>query len=216
LDWRSAEAILGDLVAVGINAERAAHPHDPEAGSRVSNSIKASSRPVPDSTNRRVYAFDLANFTQPEDVIAALRALNQRRQIRTFTIGLAPNSTPAPVAGNGRPAGPSEGEGGVARTHRRPPLSTPNGRSSGPPGDGPRRPPRSTRSSRSLGGSTKTAAPGIGLGLPSGRQLRCLQRGESRGGFVPHSSNSASLGAERGDGSAAAVNCLFATGLIIC
>ncbi len=138
LDWLSPEAIIGDFVAVGIDCERAVHPHDLAAGSKADTTVEASSPAVPVPTKRRVYAYDLANFAQPEDVIAALRALNQRRQVRTFTIGLGPNSNPAPGAGNGRSAGPSEGVAGVARSRTKPPSeeSTPDGRSSGASGNG--------------------------------------------------------------------------------
>lgn len=138
LDWRSPEAIVGDLVAVGVDAERAAHPHDAEAGANVAVAIGSTSPTSPVSARRRVYAFDLANFGQPEEVIAALRALNQRRQVRTFTIGLGPQSTPAHVAGNGRRSGPNEGARGVAPEENVLPLaeSKPGGRGAGPSGNG--------------------------------------------------------------------------------
>jgi hypothetical protein len=137
LDWRSPDSIISDLVTVGIDAERAAHTHDAEAGSKVTTAVETSSPPVPPSTKRRVYAFDLSNFSQPEDVIAALRALNQRRQVRTFTIGLGPNSISASVAGNGRRAGPSEGVGGLARAPTGTPSEepTPTRRSAEPSGN---------------------------------------------------------------------------------
>ena len=138
LDWQSPGAIIGDLVAVGIDAERAAHPHDAETSSKLAVSVQTSPpQPVPASA-KRVYAFDLANFAQPEAVIAALQALNQRRQVRTFTIGLGPNSTAAAAARNGRPAG-SRGEGeGMTRSQTILPKagSTPDQRSSGPSGHG--------------------------------------------------------------------------------
>jgi hypothetical protein len=76
LDWQQPEAMVTALESVGFQGQRAPHPHDAKTG-------------APPLGVRRVYLFDMTAFRDAGQLVAALRQLNARRQVRTFSIGPA-------------------------------------------------------------------------------------------------------------------------------
>lgn len=75
LDWQGPQEIVLGLTSVNFLADRARHPHDGDA-------------PQSGQVGRRVFAFDMNRFQNAAELVTALRELNQRRQVRTFSIGL--------------------------------------------------------------------------------------------------------------------------------
>lgn len=83
LDWQTPDAVVTGLSSAGFRGQRAPHPHDTEAE-------------MPPPGIRRVYLFDLHRFRDAGELVGALRQLNARRQVRTFSIGFggAPSVSP--------------------------------------------------------------------------------------------------------------------------
>lgn len=92
LDWQSPSEIVATLHEIGFQGQRSPHEADPQA-------------PLPTSPLRRIYAFDLARFSGPQEVIAALSRLQSNRQVRTFSLGMVPIASP-PQIGPGRATAP--------------------------------------------------------------------------------------------------------------
>lgn len=103
LDWQDPETIVRGLAAVNFLAHRAPHPHDDDVPTPAMGT-------APALGSRRVYAFDMNRFRVAGELIEALKELNARRQVRTFTIGpgsIAPRSSDVPGA-NSHPATPPQ------------------------------------------------------------------------------------------------------------
>lgn len=73
LDWRTPAELIQVLHGIEIPGARSPHPHDPEV-------------PVPASDERRIYAFDLNQFSAAKDLTAALQELKSQREVRTFSL----------------------------------------------------------------------------------------------------------------------------------
>lgn len=82
LDWRTPAEIIGALGVFDFDGDRAPHPHDRDA-------------PGATATSRRIYAFDLNQFTNADSLCEAIGQLKSGRQVRTFSLGIGP----APGAG---------------------------------------------------------------------------------------------------------------------
>ena len=96
LDWQSPLEIMAALNRIGFGGQRSPHQHDPEAPAMATNL-------------RRVYALNLSKFSHPQEVLEALSRLNASRQIRTFSLGVAPDSSspkPSPPDSRSSPQPP--------------------------------------------------------------------------------------------------------------
>lgn len=81
LDWQSPESIVRLLNEVGFAGVRAAHRFDSQA-------------PAESTGGRRIYGFDLTQFSEASELTKALDILKSERQVRTFSIAaLAPPSS---------------------------------------------------------------------------------------------------------------------------
>ncbi len=85
LDWQSPPHTLAALASIGFQGERSPHACDRNVA-------------APPANLRRIYAFDLNEFSQSSDVIEALSQLKSSRQVRTFSLDLAPRTTTLPDA----------------------------------------------------------------------------------------------------------------------
>ena len=83
LDWQKPAETLEALGSLGIVGQRSAHQHDFNV-------------PVSVSNQRKFYLFDLMNFADAKEVIAALSELNASRSVRTFSLDLAPKTRVSP------------------------------------------------------------------------------------------------------------------------
>ena len=80
LDWRIPEVMHESLRRLGINGTRVRHapdPHVAEFGIAPKN---------PEGRPRKLYFFNLNEFSAPERVVAALAELNADRAVRTFSL----------------------------------------------------------------------------------------------------------------------------------
>lgn len=95
LDWHRPAEIAALLAGLGFSGARAPHAND-------------LSVPPPPPRTRKIYAFDLSDFSTTEDVIQALTRLNEDRQVRAFTLGPLPISSSRPGDGHesARPSDP--------------------------------------------------------------------------------------------------------------
>lgn len=121
LDWQEPEAIVRGLAAVRFEGQRAPHPHDLDAPPQL-------------STGRRVFAFDMHRFSDPNALVAALRELNSRRQVRTFSIGIGSSRSSTGISPP--PSGAAEPRSSAETAAGGPPSSGER-ESAAPPGDSP-------------------------------------------------------------------------------
>ena len=75
LDWQPPAGIVAALGELGFKGSRTPHPDDPAA--------------PPAEPSRRIYAFDLNQFSDARSVCDAVAELKQQRQVRTFTLSPA-------------------------------------------------------------------------------------------------------------------------------
>ncbi|MEM8666480.1 MAG: hypothetical protein AAGG48_03125 [Planctomycetota bacterium] len=92
LDWQPQEQAMAELAAIGFAGCRTPHANDPQPNS---NHVM--------NPQRRIYAFDLGQFTQATDVKQALTQLRDHRQVKTLSIGLGPPSKRTPAVPHGKP-----------------------------------------------------------------------------------------------------------------
>ena len=78
LDWASPAEIIDALTSLGFAGARCPHADDPDAE-------------IPAANLRRIYALDLRDFADSNDVVAALQKLHQNRGVKTFSLDLAPS-----------------------------------------------------------------------------------------------------------------------------
>jgi hypothetical protein len=98
LDWQPPRESLTALSAIGFVGRRTPHAHDPPSASN------GQALPT-ENGGRRIYAFDLTQFAQAGEVVAALTQLRDHRQVRTLSIGVA-SSPIRPTATTGAMPGP--------------------------------------------------------------------------------------------------------------
>ncbi len=97
LDWMSPDQLISKLSSIGFDGVRSPHAADPSASVPMAN-------PSPDSPGRRIYAFDLRNVSDAQQLCESLQGLLANRRIKTITIGgdfsrvrpTAPIATPTP------------------------------------------------------------------------------------------------------------------------
>ncbi len=77
LDWRLAEVTHESLKVIGVDGARTRHSADPDV---VTDSLDPATQP------RKLYLFNLTEFTTAEAVISALTNLNESRAVRTFAL----------------------------------------------------------------------------------------------------------------------------------
>ena len=77
LDWSLPEVTYESLKGIGVDGSRTRHAADPEVVPDLAN---------PDSQLRKLYLFNLSEFTTTEAVISALTTLNEARAVRTFSL----------------------------------------------------------------------------------------------------------------------------------
>ncbi len=84
LDWQSPDSMVRSLNEFGFDGLRAPHPNDSQA-------------PSGPAGGRRIYGFDLTQFSDATELTKALDILKSERQVRTFSIGslASPAITPA-------------------------------------------------------------------------------------------------------------------------
>ena len=82
LTWQTPADCVAALVELGVPGQRVPHEHDRQASPGGS--------PV-----RRIYAFDLTQFTTARQVCDALADLKAKRQVRTFSLLTPPEARPA-------------------------------------------------------------------------------------------------------------------------
>ncbi len=78
LDWQTPEQSLSDLSTIGFRGSRALHTNDPQPPENGAN------------TPRRIYAFDLNQFSDASTLVSALVQLRDHRQVKTISMSLAP------------------------------------------------------------------------------------------------------------------------------
>ena len=88
LDWQQHEALETALGRLEISGQRTVHVADPGATDSGRSAIKAAEGT--DLQYRKLYLFNLNDFSRPEDVVASLVELNSVRSVRTFKLDLAP------------------------------------------------------------------------------------------------------------------------------
>lgn len=81
LSWQAPETTIADLEAIGFQGSRAKHSWDSTAESPASN-------------QRRIYAFNLTEIPDAQQVIKALQILREDRQVRTFALNLGTTAQP--------------------------------------------------------------------------------------------------------------------------
>lgn len=91
LDWQPPAESVADLASIGFEGQRSPHEHDPDV-------------PPPAANSRRVYAFDLNQFSGAGDVVAVLSKLKSSRQVRTFSLELAPPASKPAAKPAAKPA----------------------------------------------------------------------------------------------------------------
>ena len=80
LDWQTPELIVSSLQRNHVIGLRTPHPSDREA-------------PIPVAGQRRVYVFDLTQFTDTASLRECIEQLHQQRQVKTFSLdALAPRT----------------------------------------------------------------------------------------------------------------------------
>lgn len=107
LDWRQPEVTHASLKRIGIEGLRTRHAADPEV---AADAVKPDAQPP-----RKLYLFNLMEFTSPERVISSLTKLNQARAVRTFSLApiiKRPEADDSAQAGSPRPV--SEAVSGMA------------------------------------------------------------------------------------------------------
>lgn len=104
LDWQQQEAIEAGLGRLGIGGRRVVHASD--------QGVKDSGRT--DKPCRKLYLFNLHEFTRSEDVIAAVAELNSVRSVRTFTLDLGLGSRGA-ASSQGEDLSPDEKDSSANR-----------------------------------------------------------------------------------------------------
>ncbi len=107
LDWRLPEVTHESLTRIGVEGSRTRHAADPEV---AVDAVKHGTQ-----TPRKLYLFNLMDFTNPERVISSLTKLNEARAVRTFS--LAPIIKRPETEDFARPGGPearSEAVSGIA------------------------------------------------------------------------------------------------------
>lgn len=77
LDWRLPEVTHESLKAIGVDGSRTQHAADADA---VADSVHFATQP------RKLYLFNLTEFTTAEAVVSALTVLNEARAVRTFSL----------------------------------------------------------------------------------------------------------------------------------
>jgi hypothetical protein len=87
LDWHPTDVTRDLLHAAGFDGRRTPHPNDPQAA--ATDTVTG---PMPGSTKRKVYLFDLRDFDDPADLCDALSNLRAAMEIRTFTLMPGPKS----------------------------------------------------------------------------------------------------------------------------
>ena len=89
LDWQHLEAIDSALGRLEIGGRRAVHPADRGASDPDRSAVETGQGT--DLQYRKLYLFNLNDFSRPEDVVSALAELNSVRSLRTFALDLAAN-----------------------------------------------------------------------------------------------------------------------------
>ena len=77
LDWRLPGVMHESLKRVGVEGSRTRHAADPEVAEVAVN---------PDVQSRKLYLFNLTEFTTAEAVISSITKLNDSRAVRTFSL----------------------------------------------------------------------------------------------------------------------------------
>ena len=116
LDWRLTKVVHESLQRIGVEGARTRHAADPEVPADAGTS---------ESQSRKLYLFNLTEFTTAEAVISSLTKLNKARAVRTFS--LAPIAKRSGVSDSAQPGGL---RGGNKAASGMPSLETPsnNGR----------------------------------------------------------------------------------------
>ncbi len=96
LDWQPPSAIIKSLATLNFVGSRSPHASDPHAGEAASSQKHAPPQP----STRRIYAFDLSQFSQPKAVCDALVRLKGTRQVRTFDLAPTLGGKTSPIGGN--------------------------------------------------------------------------------------------------------------------
>ena len=102
LDWSRPEVTHASLKRIGIEGLRTRHAADLEV---VADAVDPDAQPP-----RKLYFFNLMEFTDPERVISSLVKLNQARAVRTFSLApiiKRPESSDPAAGGDSRSASAS-------------------------------------------------------------------------------------------------------------
>ncbi len=102
LDWRLTEVMHESLKRIGIEGSRTRHAADAESPADAMNS---------DVQSRKLYLFNLAEFTTAEAVISSLTKLNEARAVRTFSLAPIVNRPGAGESGQVSERGQAGGSG---------------------------------------------------------------------------------------------------------
>ena len=80
LDWRSPQVMHESLSRLGVDGQRTQHPADPATAEMGSAPVK------PNVQLRKLYFFNLSDFTAPEAVVSSIAELNAARAVQTFSL----------------------------------------------------------------------------------------------------------------------------------
>lgn len=80
LDWRLPEVMHESLRRLGVDGARTRHAADPAASEKKGAEVNSKVQP------RKLYFFNLNDFTDPDVVVSSIAELNAARAVRTFTL----------------------------------------------------------------------------------------------------------------------------------
>jgi len=114
LDWRLTKVMQESLKRIGVEGVRTRHAADPDVSADAVNSDAS------DAQSRKLYLFNLTEFTTAEAVISSLTKLNEARAVRTFSLApIVKRPRAGEPAQSGGPAGGSEAASGMPSSETR-------------------------------------------------------------------------------------------------
>lgn len=117
LDWRLTKVMQESLKRVGVEGVRTRHAADPEVSADAVNSDASDAS---DAQSRKLYLFNLTEFTTAEAVISSLTKLNEARAVRTFSLApIVKRPRAGEPAQSGGPGGGSEAASGMPSSETR-------------------------------------------------------------------------------------------------
>ncbi len=114
LDWRLTKVMQESLKRIGVEGVRTRHAADPDVSADAVNSDAS------DAQSRKLYLFNLTEFTTAEAVISSLTKLNEARAVRTFSLApIVKRPRAGEPAQSGGPGGDSEAASGMPSSETR-------------------------------------------------------------------------------------------------